>query len=71
MKNNKFIKLKPISGNFNYYINSMMICGMSEYDDHRVIHTIGGQVYNVVETYQEILKLIDDSEKITIINNQD
>ena len=68
MKSNKFIKLKPTNGKFNYYVNSMMICGIMEYDDQRVIHTIGGQVYNVVETYQEILKLIEDSEKITIIN---
>jgi hypothetical protein len=68
MRNNKFIKLNPTNGKFNYYVNSMMICSIMEYDNQRVIHTIGGQVYNVVDTYEEIMKLIEDSEKITIIN---
>jgi hypothetical protein len=68
MKNNKFIMLTPDVGDLKYYVNSMVICGITEYEKFRVIHTMGGQVYTVKETPEQIFKLIDDSNKFTLIN---
>lgn len=64
---NKFIELN--SGNFKHHINCMMICGITKNKNasHTTINMMGGQVYSVTETAEEVLKLIEDSEKWTLI----
>ena len=63
----KFIELT--SGNFKHHINCMMICGITKNKNanYTTINMMGGQVYSVTETDEEVLKLIEDSEKFTLI----
>jgi len=44
-----------------------MICNITEYDNFSIVYTIGGQVINVKESPEQIKKLIEDSEKFTLI----
>ena len=64
---NKFIQLKSSVEDISYHINPIMICGITEYEFHSVIHTIGGQVYHVKENAEDIKKLIKMSESFTLI----
>jgi uncharacterized protein YlzI (FlbEa/FlbD family) len=63
----KFIELT--SDNFKHHINCMMICGITKNENanHTTINMMGGQVYSVTETTEEVLKLIGDAEKFTLI----
>jgi uncharacterized protein YlzI (FlbEa/FlbD family) len=47
----------------------MMICGITKNENanHTTINMMGGQVYSVTETTEEVLKLIEDAEKFTLI----
>lgn len=64
---NKYIELNSAAGELKHYINPVMICNITEYDNFSIVYTIGGQVINVKESYYEIKKLIEDSEKFTLI----
>lgn len=64
---NKFISMNASTGKLSYHINTMMICGITKYEEFSIINTIGGQVYSVKETPDEIMKLIENSEKWTLI----
>ena len=64
----KFIELNS-SGtrNLKHYVNPIMICNISEQNSSSIVYTMGGQVIPVKESYEEIKKLIEDSEKFTLI----
>lgn len=64
---NKFIELNSAAGDLKHHVNPIMICNITEYNDFSIVNTIGGQVLNVKESPQEIKKLIEDSEKFTLI----
>jgi hypothetical protein len=64
---NKFIELNSAVGNLKHHINPIMICNIAEYSDFSIVYTIGGQVINVKESPEQIKKLIEDSEKFTLI----
>jgi hypothetical protein len=64
---NKFIELNSAAGDLVHHINPIMICNITEYDNFSIVYTIGGQVINVKENPNEIKKLIEDSEKFTLI----
>ena len=63
----KFIELNSAAGDLKHHINPIMICNITEYSDSSNVCTIGGQVFEVKENFQEIKKLIEDSEKFTLI----
>ena len=63
----KFIELNSVTGNFKHHVNPIMICNITEQSNSSIIYTMGGQVINVMENYEEIKKLIEDSEKWTLI----
>ena len=63
----KFIELTPTKCRQTHYINPIMICNITEYSDSSNVYTIGGQVIEVKENFQEIKKLIEDTEKFTLI----
>ena len=60
-----FIKLTNVgSGSKKLYINPMFITGLLKYyDEYTIINAIGGPSsgYNVIETVEEIIQLIEDS----------
>jgi len=67
MRKDKFITLRPFVGDHLYHISPMMITGITDYDNQRNVYTMGGTVFVVKETVEEILNLIDNAEKITLI----
>jgi len=64
---NKYIELNSAAGDLKHHINPIMICNITEYDNFSIVYTIGGQVINVKESPEQIKKLIEDSEKFTLI----
>ena len=64
---NKFIELNSTAGDLKHHINPIMICNITEYSDSSIVYTIGGQVINVKESFQEIKDLIKKSESFTLI----
>lgn len=64
---NKYIELNSAEGELKHYINPVMICNITEYNNVSIVYTIGGQVINVKETFYEIKKLIEDAEKFVLI----
>lgn len=64
---NKFIELN--SGVFKHHLNCMMICGITKNENanHTTINMMGGQVYSVTESVEEVLNLIKKSENFTLI----
>ena len=52
----KFIELTSTKCRQTHYINPIMICNITEYCDSSNVCTIGGQVIEVKENFQEIKK---------------
>lgn len=63
----KFIELTLSYEKIPCHINPIMICGITEYEFHSVIHTIGGQVYHVKESVEDIKIQIKMSESFTLV----
>lgn len=67
MRKDKFITLRPVTGDHLYHISSMMITSITDYDNQRNVYTMGGTVFVVKETVEEILNLVDKAETLTFI----
>ena len=63
----KFLELTSSVEDITCHINPLMICGITEYSFHSVIHTIGGQVYHVKESVEDIKIQIKMCESFTLI----
>lgn len=67
MKSNQFIKLhRPNISEL--YINSMMISAIYNGSRGTLIVTMGGEEYTVTESIEEIFKLINNTNTITLKN---
>lgn len=64
---NKYIKLTEIDGEI-IYINALMICAIKKFSKTSYVSTLSGEGYSVKETSEEIIKLIDESEKYVFKN---
>jgi hypothetical protein len=67
MKQNKFLILNAAQGDLVYHINHMMITSITEYQNFRMINTMGGQSISVRETIEEITSKIQECEKFKLI----
>jgi len=51
----------------SHHINPIMICSIEDCGSFSNVYTIGGNVIEVEENPEQIKKLIEDSEKWTLI----
>lgn len=64
----KFVSLTLKEDNKKCLISSVMITSIIEEDHFRSIRTMGGELYHVKESTNEILDLINKSELYKFVN---
>jgi hypothetical protein len=64
---NKYITLTEYGSSKLIAINSIMVCTIKDDNNYRIVTTMDGSSFNVVETTEAILKQINDANNITLI----
>jgi uncharacterized protein YlzI (FlbEa/FlbD family) len=70
MRSNQFIKLHYINNN-EVYLNSMLITKIYNSGRGTIILTMSNDEHTVIESVQEIFKLIDNANTITFKNHSE
>jgi len=65
---NKYITLTEYGSSKLITINSVMVCTIKDDNNYRIVTTMDGGSFAIVETTEAILKTINDTNNITLIN---